>query len=62
MGENKQFADSFLFTVMDINKNGELSIEEISKVVKENIVFLNESVLDLNQFSMILPNLVNLNG
>ena len=62
MGENKQFADSFLFTVMDINKNGELSIEEISKVVDENIVFLNESVLDLNQFSMILPNLVNLNG
>ena len=62
MGENKQFADSFLFTVMDINKNGELSIEEISKVVDENIVFLNESVLDLNQFSMILPNLINVNG
>ena len=62
MGENKQFADSFLFTMMDLNKNGELSIEEINKVVEQNIVFLNESVLDLNQFSMILPNLINVNG
>ena len=62
MGENRQFADSFLFTMMDLNKNGELSIEEINKVVEQNIVFLNESVLDLNQFSMILPNLINVNG
>ena len=68
LGENKDFAESFLFTVMDLNKNGEVSAEELGDVIKqenvnsdvinqENVnsdVIRQENVRFLNESVMIL--------